>query len=137
MILDCGGAYQAVLFCYVNYHRNCSLRALGLKRLVTNKMYWARVLALVHRGGWGTLLQSSTCPSRASRIPSWKGIAVAPPMAGWLLECLYDPGVLGNLGWVEAIFSGVRGREKEGRERRGRELLHINFPGELKQAHYW
>lgn len=48
----CSGAYEAVLFCYVNHHTKCSLRAPCLENLVTSKMSWTHVLALEPRGGW-------------------------------------------------------------------------------------
>lgn len=51
---------------------------------------------------------------------------------------------VGNLVWAEAVFCGT-GVEREGagregvfwQEGRGRELLQVKFPRELKQAHCW
>lgn len=64
----------------------------------------------------GSSLRSSTCQSKVLLRPFWKGVAVAPPMAGWFPECWYDQS-FGDVGWVEAIFpvAGWRRRGEKGR----------------------
>jgi len=64
----------------------------------------------------GSLLRSSTCQSKVLLRPFWKGVAVAPPMAGWFPEGWYDQS-FGDVGWVEAIFpvAGWRRRGEKGR----------------------